>query len=75
MTFEDYEDPINSESLSDFDKIRLTDLEVGDKLESETGNWTVYRYIDEYLFLSNKRKNNKFNKFKSSQELIHFLMS
>ena len=36
------------------DKLRLEDMEIGDKIEAESGAWTVFLYRDGYSLISNK---------------------
>lgn len=48
-------DQENTDSLypSNFDTVRLDCMSVGDKIDAENGNWTVFRYKNDYFLLIN----------------------
>ncbi len=72
MTFSEDADS-NSIYPTDFDIARILDMETGQKVSGELGNWDVYRYKNDYtLFLLNHKKFSMLE-FKTSTELIKFL--
>jgi hypothetical protein len=65
---------------SEYDLLRIEDLEIGGKVESESGDFTVFKYKDSYLvFLKNDQRLQKVKKemleFKTLKEVIRFLKS
>ena len=67
------EEDENSKSLkpTTFDIARLEDLEIGQKVEGEIGNWQVFRYKNDYTLICNKIKTPRI--FKKLKDLINFL--
>ena len=59
MLASDEKEPHNLESTP-FDLARIEDMDVGDRVESETGTFTVLRYVAEYLLLETKGRARKF---------------
>ncbi len=53
------------------DKLRLEDMEIGDKTESESGIWTVFLYRDGYSLISNKIRMPL--TFKKLSDLLNYL--
>lgn len=42
----------NDTAPTTFDLIRLEDMDLGDSVRGECGKWSVFRYRDEYLVLT-----------------------
>ncbi len=58
---------------TNFDTCRLEALEIGDKLQGELDNWTVFRYRNSWdVILSNKNKRPMLS-FKTLDNLLAFL--
>lgn len=52
----------NSFEATSFDLLRIEDLEVGQRLDSETGTFSVIKYVDEWLLLERSGKTISFKK-------------
>lgn len=50
----------NSLEATQFDLLRIDDLEIGQKLDSETGTFSVVRYKNEWLLLELSGKTMEF---------------
>lgn len=70
FTFNQEENP-HSLKPTDFDIIKLESMDVGERLESESGNWVVLRYEKEYILSSRMIK--KLISFGKLSDLIKFL--
>lgn len=69
-------DQQDSDSLypSDFDITRLECMSIGDRIDGELGNWTVFRYKNDYLLFINICKVRKSDwEFDKVEDLIKFL--
>ena len=51
FTFDQEESP-HTLKPTDFDIIRLESMDIGERLEAESGNWVVLRYEKEYILSS-----------------------
>lgn len=69
-TFDQEENP-HILKPTDFDIIRLESMELGDRLEAESGNWVVLKYEKEYVLSSHMIK--KLLSFRTLEDLIKFL--
>ncbi len=75
----DAEEPERNLLPTDFDKIRLEEMLIGDSVNAENGIWTAHRYKKEYFLLINNSKFAAANKlsndysFQSAYKLIEFL--
>lgn len=67
----DQEDSPHTLKPTDFDIIRLESMDIGERLESESGNWVVLKYEKEYILSSHMIK--KLVSFGKLNDLIKFL--
>lgn len=73
-----YEEESGDESIkpTEFDLLKLDSMAVGDKIDSESMAWRVFRYKDHYvLFLLNSNNKKEFENFKTLEELVEYLNS
>ncbi|MDO8610963.1 MAG: hypothetical protein Q7R95_10565 [bacterium] len=72
--FDSLSEDSNTLYPTEFDISRLKDMEIGDKILSESGNWHCMKYKNEYVLLLNGKKYKKnMLEFKYLSELIIFL--
>ncbi len=59
---------------TEFDTLRLKEMNSGDKVDGENGNFSVLKYPNEYvLLLYNSKKYNSYQEFSDIGKLITFL--
>lgn len=64
----------NSIIPSQFDMERISEIEIGEKIDLENGNASILRYKDSWVvLLNNHPKFNSYNEFKTKQEMLDFL--
>ena len=70
--FDTEDHDLNSIRPTILDTLRLEDLEIGDTMESESGNFKVLRYKKEYvLFLLNHVKKQQMKEFISITQMAY----
>mgnify|MGYP001611262100 CR=1 FL=1 len=70
---EDFEDSTNSIVPTDFDKLRLKDMSIGDKIDQEIGNWNCIKYRDCFMVSFLNHPKLRWVEFKTYSEMISFL--
>lgn len=76
----DLNEPQKTLYPTDFDKIKLQELEIGGETRAENGLWTVFRYKSEYFLLINDSEYTNTHKlfndysFKTLSKLLEFLL-
>lgn len=70
---DDYE---NTDSIhpSNFDELRIAGMDIGERIDSENGNFSVLRYKNDYTLIINIRtKNKNYLEFDNHKDLIEYL--
>ena len=67
------EDDTNSLRPTSFDVARIDSLSIGESVDGELGNWTVLRYKDSYVLMTQNSPKIINKEFKTQKELIRFL--
>ena len=66
-------DDTNSIIPTEFDKLRILDMEIGQSLESELGNWNCLKYKDCFILSFHNHPNLRWKEFSTFKEMINFL--
>jgi len=71
--FDTWQDEPKNVELTDFDKIRIEDMDVNDKVDGECGYFSVHKYEKDYLVFVNAPKFSSSNEFKTYFEVFQYL--